>query len=79
MAWTVFADESRALFKSLVPVDDVTWARARGWALWKALATLVGSLSNPDKTERAGARAGWRLPGREIIEAIITDYRCSIA
>jgi aminoglycoside phosphotransferase (APT) family kinase protein len=40
IAWTLFEGESRAEFRRLVPADDAMWARARGWALWKALITL---------------------------------------
>src|ERR1700682_2873532 len=41
IAWTFFSGESRAAFKSQLPVDEATWARGRGWALWKALIDLV--------------------------------------
>ena len=36
IAWTFFFGESRRLFKEHVEIDDDTWIRARGWALWKA-------------------------------------------
>jgi aminoglycoside phosphotransferase (APT) family kinase protein len=38
-AWTMFADEARQRFRDGLPLDGGTWARARGWALWKALIT----------------------------------------
>lgn len=41
IAWTFLHGESREVFKSLVSLDSETWARARGWALWKALITLA--------------------------------------
>lgn len=41
MAWTFFSGESRETFKSCLQVDDATWSRARGWALWKGLITLA--------------------------------------
>lgn len=41
IAWTFFAGESRAIFKEQVALDSNTWARARGWALWKASFELV--------------------------------------
>jgi aminoglycoside phosphotransferase (APT) family kinase protein len=41
MAWTFFHGESRILFKKLMKVDQETWYRAAGWALWKAMITLV--------------------------------------
>jgi aminoglycoside phosphotransferase (APT) family kinase protein len=47
MAWTYFAGEDRKIFREAVDLPDDTWRRARGWALWKALATMAG-LSSPD-------------------------------
>ncbi|MES0882208.1 aminoglycoside phosphotransferase family protein [Roseibium sp. SCP14] len=47
MAWTFFDVESRNVFRSACAVDEDTWQRARGWALWKALVCLSG-LSSPD-------------------------------
>ncbi len=46
IAWTFFKDESRAIFRNSLSLDDDTWARGRGWALWKALivcAELTGT------------------------------------
>jgi aminoglycoside phosphotransferase (APT) family kinase protein len=40
IAWALFDGESRAEFRRRVPADDATWARASGWALWKALITI---------------------------------------
>jgi aminoglycoside phosphotransferase (APT) family kinase protein len=37
IAWTLFRGESRAGFRNALNTDDETWARGRGWALWKAL------------------------------------------
>ncbi|GAA0954036.1 aminoglycoside phosphotransferase family protein [Kribbella koreensis] len=39
IAWTMFSGESREAFRRTVAQDAGTWARARGWALWKALIT----------------------------------------
>lgn len=41
IAWTFLTNESRKIFKSHLSLDSDTWARARGWALWKALITIV--------------------------------------
>ncbi len=41
IAWTFFTGESRKIFRSQVCLDSDTWARARGWALWKALITIA--------------------------------------
>ena len=39
IAYTFFSGSSRAVFREAVDQDAGTWARARGWALWKALIT----------------------------------------
>ncbi|MGO4300876.1 aminoglycoside phosphotransferase family protein [Leifsonia sp. RAF41] len=41
-AWTMFEGAARDAFVETVGVglDDATWARARGWALWKAAITV---------------------------------------
>ncbi len=42
IAWTAFSGESRKAFRNALNLDDATWARARGWTLWKALITHTG-------------------------------------
>jgi aminoglycoside phosphotransferase (APT) family kinase protein len=46
----MFSGESREAFREAVGLDDATWARARGWALWKALITLAGA-SGPEQAD----------------------------
>ena len=46
IAWTFLSGEARRVFRSLLPFDEATWARGRGWALWKALIVLVDALDN---------------------------------
>ena len=46
IAWTFFADGARRVFRDRIARDDATWARARGWALWKAL-ILIAWKSGP--------------------------------
>ncbi len=41
IAWTFFQSKSRKVFRSAIGLDEATWSRARGWALWKALITVV--------------------------------------
>jgi aminoglycoside phosphotransferase (APT) family kinase protein len=65
IAWTLLAGESREVFRATLPVDDATWARGRGWALWKALITLAEYITtNPVK---AGA-------ARRVIDEVLADY-----
>jgi aminoglycoside phosphotransferase (APT) family kinase protein len=65
IAWTFLSGSSRDRFRADLDVDAGTWSRGRGWALWKALITLVGHLER-DAPQAATTR-------REIDE-ILTDY-----
>jgi aminoglycoside phosphotransferase (APT) family kinase protein len=47
IAWTFLGRPAREVFRSAVGLDEETWARARGWALWKALLGLVGDPRSP--------------------------------
>jgi len=40
VAWALFTGESREAFRAALAVDDATWARGRGWALYPALLAL---------------------------------------
>ena len=71
IAWTLFDATSRAAYRAALPLDDATWARGRGWTLWKALITLADiSGTNPraagearralDEVLADHKRAGWR-------------------
>ena len=66
IAWTFFSGESRRVFRARLPVDQATWARGRGWALWKALIVLVGALRD-DPADAAQTR--------HVIDEILADYR----
>ena len=50
IAWTFLFDASREAFRDRLRLDDASWARGRGWALWKALITL-GPSSKADPQE----------------------------
>ena len=39
IAWTFLVGESRRAFRDHLDLDEATWMKARGWALWKALVT----------------------------------------
>jgi aminoglycoside phosphotransferase (APT) family kinase protein len=64
IAWTLFKDKSRHAFQSTLSLDNDTWIRGKGWALWKALivyAELPGT--NPLEIENS----------KRIINEILTD------
>ena len=74
ITWTFFHGDSRDTFRNRLPLDDATWARGRGWALWKALITLVNALrADGTEGEAAARRFGWRLAPRHVTEEIIAD------
>lgn len=66
IAWTLFKDKSREQFRTLLHLDDATWARARGWTLWKAL-ILVSGLTKTNAVEGAGSF--------RIIDEVLTDHK----
>jgi len=72
-AWTMFDGTARDRFRSLLAYDEGTWARARGWALWKAAIVTAGrSASSP---ERTGTRFGWARDAASVVAHVIDDHR----
>ncbi|WP_027057685.1 aminoglycoside phosphotransferase family protein [Mesorhizobium loti] len=65
IAWTLFEGESREVFRTGLAVDDATWARGRGWALWKALITVAGHINNQAEVEKS----------RRVIDEVLADYK----
>jgi aminoglycoside phosphotransferase (APT) family kinase protein len=74
MAWAFFAGTSRDVFRCRLPLDDATWARARGWALWKALSTLVHEKEGHADADAAARRMVWRPGIREVIDHVLADH-----
>jgi aminoglycoside phosphotransferase (APT) family kinase protein len=66
IAWTMFSGESRDAFRRTVGQDGGTWARARGWALWKSLIVLADVI---DRDEDLAAS------NRRIIDEVLADHR----
>ena len=66
IAWTLFGGESRDAFRAAMGLDDATWARGRGWTLWKALITLAEHIDT-DPSQAAGAR--------RVIDEVLADRR----
>jgi aminoglycoside phosphotransferase (APT) family kinase protein len=66
IAWTLLGEEGRDAFRATLPADAATWARGRGWALWKALITLARQLdSNHLEAEQA----------RRVIDEVLADHK----
>ena len=66
---------SRRIFTERLPFDAATWARGRGWAIWKAMIVLVGQLANDpagaDETKHVIERNPRRPSGCQL-----TVLRC---
>jgi aminoglycoside phosphotransferase (APT) family kinase protein len=56
IAWTLLSGASREAFRDALAVDAATWARGRGWALWKALITLVDYIDTDPASEATTRR-----------------------
>jgi len=66
IAWTFLFGESRRAFKARLPFDAATWARGRGWAIWKAMKVLVRALeTDPEDAVYI----------KNVIGAILADHR----
>jgi aminoglycoside phosphotransferase (APT) family kinase protein len=67
IAWTFLSGASREAFYAALPLDRDTWARGRGWALWKALITMAPHIStSPLEAEKV----------RYVIDEVLADHRC---
>lgn len=67
IAWTLLTAEGRQVFRDRLTVDEATWARGRGWALWKAVATCWYTYEDPaDAVEFAAAK--------RVLDEIFSEY-----
>ncbi len=67
IAWLFFDGHSRQVFRDTVGAYAGMWARARGWALWKAALVLAsGSPTNAEEN-----------PPAAVIAAVIAEYQAS--
>jgi len=78
MTWNFFTGDSRDEFRRGLPFDDATWARARGWALWKALRTMARQIERGEDALAAARRFGWRRSPREVVDLVVADYDGSV-
>jgi aminoglycoside phosphotransferase (APT) family kinase protein len=66
IAWTLFEGESREAFRAALPLDSATWARGRGWTLWKALIVTAG---------QSGTNRREVQKSRRVIDEVLADHR----
>ncbi|MFD3523263.1 aminoglycoside phosphotransferase family protein [Streptomyces sp. NPDC058653] len=65
IAWGMFAGEDREAFRRAVGQDDGTWARARGWALWKSLLVLSQTIDTDEDLAAVN---------RRVIDEVLADH-----
>jgi aminoglycoside phosphotransferase (APT) family kinase protein len=64
IAWTFLSGDSAAVFKERLPVDQATWVRGRGWAIWKAMIVLARELEDDDDAADT----------RGVIDKVLADH-----
>ena len=66
IAWTFLEPDSQEAFRAGLPLDCATWARGRGWTLWKGLITLAAQIhTNPIEATKA----------RRVIDEVLADHQ----
>ena len=65
IAWTLLTADGRQAFREQLSAGEAEWARGRGWALWKTLATCAYSLGDDD--EQA-------VSARRVLGEIFSEY-----
>lgn len=65
LAWTFLDGPAREAFRARLALDAQTWARARGWALWKAAITLAKA-PGTDPQRQAASRA--------VLDAVLAEH-----
>ncbi len=66
VAWTLLTDQARQAFRDELAVDDASWRRGRGWALWKTIATCSSTSKDPD-------HSGEFVHAKHVLDEIIRD------
>jgi aminoglycoside phosphotransferase (APT) family kinase protein len=67
IAWTLLTADGREAFRERLAVDDSTWSRGRGWALWKTLASCPDTLEDPEDVREF-------TNAQRILGEIFSDY-----
>lgn len=65
IAWTLLTADGRQAFRERLSVDDATWARGRGWALWRTLVACARTLGGAD---------GETVNARRVLGEIFSEY-----
>jgi aminoglycoside phosphotransferase (APT) family kinase protein len=66
IAWTLLTEPGRRVFRDRLAVDDASWARGRGWALWKTLSQLAAAITDSDADQASESR--------RVLDEIAAEY-----
>jgi aminoglycoside phosphotransferase (APT) family kinase protein len=72
IAWTLLTADGRQAFRKRLSVDEATWARGRGWALWKTLAACSYTFDDPEDSEEYAS-------AQRVLGEIFSEYTASAA
>jgi aminoglycoside phosphotransferase (APT) family kinase protein len=67
ISWTLLTADGRHEFRDRLSVDADSWARGRGWALWKSLATCSYTHEDPDDS-------GTFSRAKRALDEILSEY-----
>ncbi|MBF9132072.1 aminoglycoside phosphotransferase family protein [Plantactinospora sp. S1510] len=70
IAWTLLTADGRQALRERLSVDEATWARGRGWALWKTLVTCASTLGNADEEAASALRVLGGIFAEYAIDAV---------
>lgn len=65
IAWAFLDVQNRAVFRAALGLDEDTWTRARGWALWKALLLL----------RRGGITNATEATPAQVVATVLAEHR----
>jgi len=66
IAWTLLEGDARTAFRQALELDAATWARGRGWALWKALITMA---------DPPGGKPALADAARLVVAEVLAEHR----
>lgn len=66
-AWTLLNTAGRHAFRDRLAIDEASWARGRGWALWKTLTTYAHVIDQGEASATV----------RRVLETIFKEYETS--
>lgn len=67
ISWTLMTSDGRRAFRDHLSVDAGSWARGRGWALWKTVATYSHACKDPEAEVEC-------LDAKRVLGEIFSDY-----